>query len=83
MIQASYLSRATEPMSAEQLLSLLLQSRLNNAARGITGMLLYGNQTFLQVIEGEAGVVDALVERIGTDMRHSGVKILGRKSVPK
>lgn len=82
MIQVSYLSRATAPMSSEQLLSLLLQSRRNNAARGITGMLLYGNDTFLQVIEGEDSVVDALVDRIGADPRHTGVKILGRKSVP-
>jgi hypothetical protein len=81
MIQVSYLSRATAPMSAEQLLSLLLQSRRNNAAQGITGMLLYGNETFLQVIEGEDAKVDALVERLGLDPRHSGVRILGRKSV--
>jgi hypothetical protein len=79
MIQVSYLSRATAPMSAEQLLSLLLQSRRNNAARGITGMLLYGNQTFLQVIEGDDAPVDALVERIARDPRHAGVKILHRK----
>jgi hypothetical protein len=82
MIQVSYISQATAPMSAEDLLSLLLQSRRNNAARGITGMLLYGNETFLQVIEGEDAAVDALVERIGGDARHSGVKILARKSVP-
>jgi Sensors of blue-light using FAD len=81
MIQVSYLSRATAPMSPEQLLSLLLQSRRNNAARGITGMLLYGNETFLQVIEGEDAAVDALVERIGADSRHAGVKILARKAV--
>ncbi len=81
MIQVSYLSRATAPLSPERLLSLLLQSRRNNAARGITGMLLYGNETFLQVIEGEDAAVDALVERIGADSRHSGVKILTRKAV--
>jgi hypothetical protein len=83
MIQVSYLSRATAPLSPEQLLSLLLQSRRNNAARGITGMLLYGNETFLQVIEGEDAAVDALVERIGADTRHSGVKILSRKAVSR
>lgn len=81
MIQVSYLSRATVPMSAEQLLSLLLQSRRNNAARGITGMLLYGNETFLQVIEGDDFAVDALIDRIGGDTRHAGVKILDRKTV--
>ena len=53
MIQISYLSRASEAMSAEALLALLMQSRKNNVARNLTGMLLYGNGTFLQVIEGD------------------------------
>jgi hypothetical protein len=82
MIQVSYVSRASAPLSNEQLLSLLVQSRGNNAVAGITGMLLYGNATFLQVLEGEAEVVDALVERIGRDPRHDGVKVIGRKDVP-
>ncbi|MCU0758618.1 MAG: BLUF domain-containing protein [Steroidobacteraceae bacterium] len=82
MIQVSYVSRASTPLSPEQLLSLLVQSRRNNTAAGITGLLLYGNATFLQVLEGEAEVVDALVERIGRDPRHAGVQVIGRKVVP-
>ena len=54
MIQISYLSKASSPMSAEQLVSLLQQCHRNNTARDVTGMLFYGNGTFLQVIEGEA-----------------------------
>ena len=30
-----------------------MQCRENNAAIGVTGMLLYANETFLQVIEGD------------------------------
>lgn len=67
MIQISYLSKTSSPMSAAQLVSLLQQCHANNTARGVTGMLFYGNGTFLQVIEGEATTVDELVGKIARD----------------
>ena len=81
MLQISYLSRARAPMSSAQLLELLLQSRSNNLERGITGMLLYGNGTFLQVIEGDDAAVDRLVDRISEDSRHDGIQLLGRREI--
>ena len=51
-------------MAPSQLLDLLLECRENNRSSGVTGMLLYGNGTFLQVIEGEEPVIDDLVEKI-------------------
>ena len=52
MIQTAYVSRAAETMTQENLLALLQQCLANNEAGGVTGMLLYGNETFLQVLEG-------------------------------
>jgi len=83
MIQMSYLSQASAPMSADQLLALLMQCRTNNTARGLTGMLLYGNGTFLQVIEGEDAVVDRLVATIEADPRHVGMRRLSRRSIER
>jgi hypothetical protein len=48
-----YLSRASEPMSTEALAALMEKSRIDNVARGITGVLIYHQQEFLQLIEGE------------------------------
>ena len=81
MIQISYLSKASSPMSAAQLVSLLQQCHANNMARGVTGMLFYGNGTFLQVIEGEATTVDELVGKIARDPRHEDIRILSRKAI--
>lgn len=81
MLQVSYVSHSSEPMSAEQLLALLLQCRKNNAAMGVTGMLLYANGTFLQVIEGEDDVIDSLVSQILVDPRHAQVQMLSRKPI--
>lgn len=81
MIQISYVSQSKKPLSSEELLGLLLQFRSNNEARGVTGMLLYSNGTFLQVIEGEEQVITELFERIKKDPRHESIHMLSRRSI--
>lgn len=76
-----YLSRATAPLGEAQLQDLLTQARLHNAAHGITGVLLYGNDQFVQVMEGEAATVQALYERIQRDPRHGGVTTFADKDI--
>lgn len=83
MIQISYISSATEPWSTQELLRLLQQCRENNAGNGVTGMLLYGNETFLQVLEGEEKVINDLVDKIRTDPRHTNVQILHRRTIQR
>lgn len=83
MIQFSYISCAAAPMAAEQLLALLQQSLTNNARTGITGMLLYGNDTFLQVLEGEAAAIDELVAKIRQDPRHTNIQLLHRRPIER
>jgi len=81
MIQVSYVSHSAEPMSASELLPLLHECRTNNTRNGVSGLLLYGNGTFLQTIEGEAEVVDPLYERIFKDKRHKDIGLLYRKDI--
>ena len=83
MIQVSYVSGVANPISAEQLLALLMQCRRNNAAQGVTGMLLYGNGKFLQAIEGEEQVIDDLIATIWADPRHQKIKLLSRRSISR
>lgn len=83
MIQISYISSVTEPMSTQDLLKLLQECRENNAGNGVTGMLLYGNATFLQVLEGEEKVLDDLVEKIRKDQRHTNLQILHRRPIQR
>jgi hypothetical protein len=83
MIQVSYVSRSTMPMSSGDLLALLHQCRRNNTEQGVSGLLLYGNGTFLQTIEGEPEVVDPLYARIFDDPRHADIELLYRKEIPE
>jgi Sensors of blue-light using FAD len=81
MIQISYISRAAEPMPADKLLALLQQCLANNVSNGVTGMLVYGNETFLQALEGEDKAVDDLVEKISKDPRHNNIQLLHRRPI--
>ncbi len=54
MIHLCYVSTAKYLMTQEELLKLLNVARQSNSKLGITGMLLYKDMSFLQVIEGEA-----------------------------
>jgi len=83
MIQISYISTAPNPLSSAQLLELLQQCLSNNRAQGVTGMLLYGNETFLQALEGEDETVDRLYDKIAKDPRHANIVCLSRKSIDR
>ena len=65
-----YLSAAREPFSDAALKALLAHARARNAPRGLTGLLLHENGSFLQVLEGAKPDVDALYERLCVDPRH-------------
>ena len=63
-------------MSDEELDDILATSRRNNANRGVTGVLLYAADTFLQVLEGPKLRVEALFDELFLDDRHTGARVL-------
>ena len=68
-----YLSSSTGHLSLEEINALLLQSRKFNAKNEISGVLLYIDGDFLQVIEGQKEVITTLFEKIKKDTRHKGI----------
>ena len=83
MIQVTYISSETRPMSQVDLSDILSKSRKNNIDLGITGMLLYGNKTFVQTLEGEETKVNELISKIRGDTRHGDFKLVSKKSIEK
>lgn len=65
-----YVSIAKAPFTDQELIDLLEHSRANNEKVGVTGMLLYKDGNFMQVLEGEEHAVRTLTEKIGRDPRH-------------
>lgn len=71
-----YCSQATYDVSPDELVALLELSRRNNARAGLSGMLLYCSQSFLQVLEGDPGSLRSTYGRIGADARHTELRLL-------
>ena len=79
--QITYSSRATEPMTAVSLAKILADARAGNRARHITGALIYVEDVFLQVLEGDRDVVRAVMANIARDSRHGSVKVFHEAEV--
>lgn len=76
-----YMSAATDAFSEEDLTDILAASRRNNPKRNVTGMLLYSDGGFIQVLEGPKEQVLALYEHIEQDPRHSSTIKLAEGAV--
>lgn len=75
LVRLLYASRAVDgsPPAIDAILS---QSRQCNSANGITGILCYGGDIFLQAIEGGRTAVNELYAHIVRDSRHADVVLL-------
>ncbi|TDL45304.1 BLUF domain-containing protein [Microbacterium oleivorans] len=71
-----YSSTATEPFNDDALGELLQQCRSANAQRDITGMLLYRNGRFIQILEGPEQAVRETMGKIERDPRHDHLRVL-------
>lgn len=76
VFQLGYASAATEPFSQEELEELLAKAREKNSSLGVTGMLLYHEGSFIQILEGQEQVVTDLYAKIAEDPRHANAMLL-------
>lgn len=76
LIELSYLSEAVSDMSFLGLMRLLESARAFNQKHGVTGILLYDNQQFGQIIEGERANIMKVWKRIQDDKRHHRIELL-------
>ncbi|MBU3616798.1 BLUF domain-containing protein [Polynucleobacter sp. JS-Polo-80-F4] len=76
LVELSYLSEAVSDMSFVGLMRLLESARTFNQKNGVTGILLYDNQQFGQIMEGERTSVMRAWKRIQEDKRHHRVELL-------
>ena len=76
LVRLLYASRAVEAIDATLIESILSRSRTRNPSIGITGLLCYTGDVFLQVIEGGRAEVSNLYNIIVRDPRHRDVTLL-------
>jgi len=74
--QLVYISTAREPLDDAVLASILTRARQRNVEYGVTGVLLYADQSVMQVLEGIPAAVDIIFRLVSNDPRHSGVTVV-------
>jgi Sensors of blue-light using FAD len=78
MYQMIYVSEATEQFQPGDPQKMLDVARSNNLIVGVTGMLVFRNGQFLQVLEGGPTAVISTYDRIAADSRHRDLIVLHR-----
>ncbi len=81
LIHIIYTSAATVDFQDHDLTELLQKARATNTRLGITGMLLFENGSFFQILEGSPLAVDALFHTIEQDHRHKNVVAIIREPI--
>ena len=76
-----YVSAASSTMTPADLEDILRASRRNNEANGLTGLLLFKDGRFIQLLEGDETDVDATFARVKEDPRHRSVEVIRHEYV--
>lgn len=76
MFRLIYSSTLAVPMTKTLIDDIVSVSVRNNEQIGITGVLLFAQDHFMQVLEGSKAEVETTIQKIVNDHRHTGVRIL-------
>ncbi len=83
MFALVYVSTATIRWSDTDLERLLQQSRRDNLIPDITGLLLFKEGNFMQILEGAKDAVLTLMAKIKSDARHERVMVIFEEETPR
>ncbi|MBF0282233.1 MAG: BLUF domain-containing protein [Zetaproteobacteria bacterium] len=76
-----YTSKESVHFSESEIEALLCEARAFNGEHNITGMLLYDNGVFFQVLEGDEFEIRDLFEKISEDARHNSIVRIVSESI--
>jgi len=73
LAQLSYVSNRNSVCTDAEIEKILASCKKNNPALEITGVLLYSDSKFVQMVEGDPKILNNLYDKIKLDNRHSTV----------
>jgi hypothetical protein len=76
MYELIYYSIASLSLTRNDVADILKVSKENNSKNGITGCMVYHNDAFLQILEGDPETVKSLYSKIEKDERHYNLKLV-------
>jgi Sensors of blue-light using FAD len=81
LVSLVYVSSSVRKLDRAEILEILRTSQRNNQQRDVTGMLLYKDGNFMQVLEGPEPALVKLMETVERDNRHRGVIVLTKRPI--
>lgn len=81
LMQLVYVSTAVQPFTEDDLLAMLVPIRIRNQLHDVTGLLVFHDGRFFQVLEGPEDAVLTIYDRIRDDRRHHDLEELYRGEV--
>lgn len=78
----SYVSTGCDGLRFEHISEILESSKKHNEELGVTGILLYCNKHFFQILEGKKEAVEEIFEKISIDCRHDNIIKLQSTYIP-
>jgi Sensors of blue-light using FAD len=76
LVRLLYTSRCVEKKICDTANAIMGQAHASNPQQGITGILCYSGDIFLQVLEGGRDAINTLYGKILNDRRHAAVTLL-------
>jgi hypothetical protein len=74
--QLVYVSNRKPNCTEAEIEKILVACKKNNPGLDITGILLYSDTKFIQMVEGNSKVITTLYDKIKLDNRHSSVMMI-------
>ena len=81
LISLTFVSTPTIPFSFLGLSRLLCHIYLNNQTNDITGILIFKDNQFTQILEGQESSVEKIWLTIQKDERHTDLQLLSKESI--
>ena len=78
----TYVSRAREGLGVRDAYDIIRTAHNRNSQDGLTGALLFLDGWFMQVLEGDAYLLDRRYAAIAVDSRHAALQLRQRVSLP-
>lgn len=74
--QLAYVSTRKLNCTDHEIEKILASCKKNNPPLAITGILLYSNTKFIQLVEGDFKIINDLYNKIKTDPRHDTLRLI-------
>jgi hypothetical protein len=83
MYELIYCSVAKQALTDEDIADILEKSRDYNSKNDVTGCLLFHNNEFIQILEGDKKTLKDLFQKIEQDPRHNYVMLVAENEIEK